>query len=117
MLNLTNSNQWSLALKVFEKSWQTGRNPEKCLQVVLNDYSNYYKELIQAFASVSIDTRQLHAIGDGIFKTLDDLNPNFLKEIFYCPQNLTHRKCNIYVYSQNTKKIGNKNLSSVGAHI
>ena len=51
---------------------------------------------------------QLHAIGEGIFKTLDDLNPDFLKEIFYCPQNLTQRKCNIYVYSQNTKKNGNK---------
>ena len=35
------------------------------------------------------------------FKTLDDLSPNFMKEIFYRFLNLTHRKDNPCVHTQN----------------
>lgn len=60
----------------------------------------------------------IHAIIQNSFKVLDlfrrkvdeafmtlnnfyDLNPNFVKETFYYSPNLTHRKYNLYVHSQN----------------
>ena len=36
--------------------------------------------------------------------TLNDINPNFMKEIFY----LTYRKSNVYVHFQNTIKFKQK---------
>ena len=36
------------------------------------------------------------------FRTLHDLRPNFMKEIFYCFLNLTHRKDNLYVHTRHT---------------
>ena len=36
------------------------------------------------------------------FKTLHDLSPNFMKEIFYRFPDLAHRKDNLYVPTRNT---------------
>ena len=36
------------------------------------------------------------------FRTLHDLSPNFMKEMFYCFPNLSHRKNNLYVHTRNT---------------
>ena len=66
-----------------------------------------------------------------IFKTLNHLNPEYMKEIFCKTTNLTHRPSNIKVnqdnttkygnnttkYGNNTTKYGNKRLRSVGPHI
>ena len=43
-------------------------------------------------------------------KTLHDLSPNFMKEIFYRFSNIIHSKDNLDVYTQNTIKFGNKGL-------
>ena len=36
------------------------------------------------------------------FKTLHDLSPNFVKEIFYRFPNISHRKDSLYVHTRNT---------------
>ena len=36
------------------------------------------------------------------FKTLHDVSPKFMKEIFYRFPNLTHRKDNLYVHTRKT---------------
>ena len=51
-----------------------------------------------------------------VFKTLSDLNRNFMKEIFYHFPKLTHRKDNLYVHTRNNKVWKHK-LRSLGAHI
>ena len=40
-----------------------------------------------------------------IFKTLNNLNPEYMKEIFYKTTNLTHRPFNIKVNQNNTTKL------------
>ena len=59
-----------------------------------------------------------------IFKTLDHLNPEYMKEFFYKTTNLTHKPFNIKVnqndttkYGNNTTKYGNKSLRSLRRHI
>ena len=44
---------------------------------------------------VSTETKRLRAIE--AFKTLNGLNLNFMKEIFYRPSNLSHKKDNLYI--------------------
>ena len=51
-----------------------------------------------------------------VFKTLTDLNPNFMKEIFYRFPKLTHRKDNLYVHTRNTIKFGNTQVTR-GTHM
>ena len=52
-----------------------------------------------------------------IFKTLNNLNPVFMKDIFHYSPNVTHEKHNLYIHTQNTTKFGNKSLRAFGANI
>ena len=48
------------------------------------------------------------------FKTLNDLNSHFMKEIFYRFPNLIHRKGNLYVHTPITITFGNEGLIDLG---
>lgn len=51
------------------------------------------------------------------FETLNDLNLNFIKNVFQSSPNQTHRKDNLYVHSRNTVKFGEKKLKMIrGSH-
>ena len=43
-----------------------------------------------------------------IFKTLNNLNPVFMKDIFHYSPNVTYKNHNLYIHTQNTTKFGNK---------
>ena len=65
--------------------------------------------------------QRLPAIAYGFYKTLNYLNPNFMKiyiyiyiYIFYRSQNVIRRKGNLYVHSQNTPNFGNKSSGQLG---
>ena len=47
-----------------------------------------------------METQQLSAMVYRIFKTSNDLNPVFMKEIVYHSPNLVHRKDNLFVHSR-----------------
>ena len=52
------------------------------LLAVLKYYSNYYSELLQRSGSLSAKVQLLRFIAYEVFRTLNDLNPKFMKEIF-----------------------------------
>ena len=52
------------------------------LLAVLKYYSNYYSELLQRSGSLSAKVQLLRSIAYEVFRTLNDLNPKFMKEIF-----------------------------------
>ena len=64
-----------------------------------------------------MEVKRLGNLALEIFKTLNQLNPEYLKEIFHKTTNLTHRPFNIKVTQNNTNKYGNKSLRSFGTHI
>ena len=68
----------------------------------------YDSELLQSTGSVSMETKQMRAMAYEVFETLNDLNPNFMNEMFYYTPNLTLRKRNLYVHSRDTVKFGNR---------
>ena len=49
----------------------------------LNDYLSSYAELLEKSTSVSMETKRLHTMVYEIFKTLNNLSPVFMKDIFH----------------------------------
>ena len=67
-----------------------------------NDYNSDYKELFDATKNSTMEIRRLRTLALEIFKTVNNLNLDFMKDIFYYSPNNTHRKYDIFVYSRNT---------------
>ena len=51
-----------------------------------------------------------------IFKVLNNLNPNFMKNIFNSSPYNTHRKHNIFVHSRSSSNYGDRSLRDLGQH-
>ena len=116
MKTITNlHDQW--IRNILSKIEKKDKIQERCLLSVLNDNSSNFTALLQSSGSVSMETQRLRAITYQVFRTLNDLNPNFMKEIFYRSPKQAHRKGNLYVHSQNAIKFENKSLRSLGTHI
>ena len=64
-----------------------------------------------------METKRLRMMVCEIFKTLKYLNPVFMKDIFHYSPNVTHKKHNLYIHTQNTTKFGNKSLRAFGANM
>ena len=57
-----------------------------------------------------METKRLRMMVFEIFKTLNNLNPVFMKDIFHYSSNVNHKKHNRYIHTQNTTKFGNESL-------
>ena len=90
---------------------------EMSLKFLLNYYLISYAELLEKSTLVSMETKRLRMMVYEIFKTLNNLNPVFMKDIFHYSPNVTHEKHNLYIHTQNTTKFGNKSLRAFGANI
>ena len=90
---------------------------EMRLTFLSNDYLSTYAELFEKATSVSMETKRVCTMVYEIFKTLNNLNPVFMKDIFHYSPNVTHKKHNLYIHTQNTTKFGNKSLRAFGANI
>ena len=64
-----------------------------------------------------MESKHLRTLATEIFKTFIDINPNYMKEIFYLSSHETHKKYDLVVHSRNTKKYGNHSLRVLGPHI
>ena len=64
-----------------------------------------------------MEMKLLRCLALEIFKTVNNLNPYYMKEIFSKTTNLTHRPLDIIFNQSNTIKYGSNNLQSLGPHI
>ena len=90
---------------------------EMSLKFLLNYYLISYAELLEKSTLVSMETKRLRTMVYEIFRTLNNLNPVFMKDIFHYSPNVTHKKHNLCIHIQNTTKFGNKSLGAFGANI
>ena len=65
----------------------------------------------------SKEIKCLRTLPAEIFKTLNDRNLNYMKEIFYLSPHETNKKYDLFVYCRNTTKYGNHSLRVLGPHI
>ena len=90
---------------------------ERCLRLLLNDYAGNYEEMLKNSGKPTMEVRRLRILATEIFKTLNGLNPVFMRDIFHFSPHLTHKKYNLYVHNRKTSKYGDKSLRVLGAHI
>ena len=55
---------------------------ERALRIAYNDYESNFNQLLEKDNSVTIHHRNIQALATEIYKTLNNLNPIFMKEIF-----------------------------------
>ena len=61
---------------------------QKCvLRFLQNDYHSSYETLLHKSGKTTVNVRNLRNLCKEIFKSLNNLNPVFLKEIFYLESN------------------------------
>ena len=89
----------------------------RSLKILSNDYYSDYEFLLEKTENPTMEIRRLRSLALEVFKTLNDLNPNFMKEIFYYLPHSTHRKHDIFVHSRKTAKYSDKSLKTLGPHI
>ena len=81
---------------------------ERSLKFLSNDYLSSYAELLEKSALVTKEAKRLWRIVYEIFKTLNNLNPVFMKDILHYSPNVTYKKHDLYIHAQNATKIGNE---------
>ena len=64
-----------------------------------------------------MEVKRLRTLALEIFTTLNNLNLDYTKEIFFKTTNLTHRPFNKKVNQNSSNKHGQKSLKSLGPHI
>ena len=57
---------------------------ERALRIAYNDYVSSFEALLEREDSISIHQKNIQTLATEIFKTKNDLNPSFMKNIF-CP--------------------------------
>lgn len=90
---------------------------ERALRLLHNDFASDYTELLKISGKATMEVKRLRNLALEIFKTLNNLNPDYMKEIFSKTTNLTHRPLDIKINQNNTTKYGNNSLRSLGPHI
>ena len=61
-----------------------------------NDYINDYKDLLEITKTSTMEIKRLRTLALEVFKTLNNLNPDFMKDIFYLSPYQTHKKYDIF---------------------
>ena len=64
-----------------------------------------------------MEIKRLKILATETFKTLNDINANYIKQIFYLSPHETNKRCDLFVHSRNTTKYGNHSLRVLGPRI
>ena len=64
---------------------------ERALRLLHNDFASDYAELLKKSGKATMEIKRLRCLALEIFKTVNNLNPCYMKEIFSKTTNLTHR--------------------------
>ena len=86
---------------------------ERALRIAYNDYVSDFKTLLRKDNTVTIHQRNIEALILEIYKTLNNLNPTFMKEIFCLKElNYSTRKQNLVYPNPHTVSYGLESFGS-----
>ena len=71
----------------------------RCLRIIYNDYSSDYQTLLKLNQKPSIEIKRLRNFALEIFKTINDLNPSFMKSIFSAKLNARVRPNQFVIFN------------------
>ena len=90
---------------------------KRCLRMIHNDYDSDYETLLKISGTSTMQIKRIKQLAIEIFKTVNNLNPDFMKNIFTSKQNARVRPHDLLVRSHNTATYGDKSLKIVGPKI
>ena len=88
-----------------------------CLRIILNDNTSDNQMLLEKSKKNSVEIKKLRNLATEIFKTINKLNPSFMKNIFTSKENVRVCRNNIVVKSHNSATYGDKSLMTLGRKI
>ena len=90
---------------------------KRALRFLLNDYESDNKALLKKSNKCTMEVRRLGTLARETFKTLNDLNPACMKNLFAKRDVSKKRKNNLVIPNRNTVRFGDKSIRSLGPHI
>ena len=90
---------------------------KRALRLLYNDYTSTYDSLLAKANKPSMEIKRYRTLALEIFKTLNDLNPTYMQDLFYLRSSFARRPNNIAVVRTNTNTYGTKSLRSLGPQI
>ena len=90
---------------------------KRALRFLYNDYTSNYEKLLENSKICTMEIRRLRTMALEIFKTLNDMNPYFMKELFQLRGNTYRRPIDLKVPVRNSVKFGDKSLRCLGPAI
>ena len=83
--------------------------------MIFNDNMSDYQTLLEKSKKTSMEIKRLRNLATEIFKTVNNLNPSFMKNIFTSKENAKARPNNIVIKSHNSATYGeDKSLMTLG---
>jgi len=90
---------------------------KRCLRIILNDHESDYETLLQKSNKETMNIKRMRSIAIEIFKTINNLNAPFMKEIFVEKVNPKVRPNDIVVKAHSTATYGDRSLAALGPKI
>ena len=90
---------------------------ERALRILYNDFSSDFESILNKSGKSTMEVKRPRTLALEIFKTINNMNPEHMKEIFHKTAFTTHRPLNLKVNENHTTKYGNKSLRYLGPHI
>ena len=81
---------------------------KRALRLLYNDYTSTYDSLLAKANKPSMEIKRYRTLALEIFKTLNDLNPTYMQDLFYLRSSSARRANNIAVVRTNTNTYGTK---------
>ena len=90
---------------------------ERLLRLLLKDYKSDYKCLLETSCKTTMEVKRLRTLALEIFQTLNDMNPEYLKDIFIQNTSSVRNYNNLIVHAHRTATYGDKSLKTLGPKI
>ena len=90
---------------------------KRCHRIVLNDYESDHETLLHNSNKPIMEIQRLRTLAFEIFKSLNEINPPYMKNIFTPKENTKVRQNDIIVKRINTSTFGTQSLRSLAPKI
>ena len=93
---------------------------ERCLQIVYSDNKSSFDELLETDNSVSVHHRNIQLLATELYKIVNGLSPDIMKEVFPINENTsysTRNKRKLYLRSIKSVAFGSETLSHLAPKI
>ena len=84
---------------------------------LLNDYDSDYNTLMQKSNKCTMEIRRIRTLALETFKTINDLNPSFMKNLFNKRKFSNRRENDLEIPRRYTVKFGDNSITCLGPHI